>query len=43
MLDITTATHNIFAAYTVDNTGEWHKVDVNGHDLADIVDDMLSF
>ena len=43
MKTITTATHNIFASYTVDRTGEWHEIDVNGDDFAEIVDNMLSF
>ena len=43
MKTITTATHNIFASYTVDRTGEWHEVDINGYDFAEIVDDMLDF
>lgn len=38
-----TATHDIRASYTVDGTGEWHEIDTNGHDLAEIVDNMLSF
>lgn len=47
MLDITTATHNIRASYTVDRTGKWHEVDINdyinGYDFAEIVDNMLDF
>ena len=39
---ITTATHNIFAAYTVDGT-EWHEVDTNGDCFAEAVEDMLDF
>ena len=42
MLNVTTAAHNIFAAYTVDGT-EWHEVDINGDGFAGIVDDMLDF
>ena len=38
-----TTTHNIRAAYTVGDTGEWHAVDINGDDFAEVVDDMLSF
>ena len=42
MLNITTATHNIFAAYTVDGT-EWHEVDTNGDGFGGIVADVLDF
>lgn len=38
-----TTTHNIRASYTVDGTGEWHEIDTNGYDFAEIVDDMLDF
>lgn len=43
MPNVTTATHNIFAAYTVDGTAEWHEVDTNGDGFAEIVADMLDF
>lgn len=43
MLNVTTATHNIFAAYTVGDTHEWEEVDLNGDDFAEIVADQLDF
>lgn len=43
MLNVTTTTHDIRAAYTVDGTAEWHEVDTNGDDFGGIVADMLDF
>lgn len=43
MVAETIATHDIRASYTVNDTGEWHEVDTNGYDFAEIVDDMLNF
>lgn len=43
MQNITTDTHDIRATYTVAGTGEWHEIDVNGYNLTEIIDDMLTF
>lgn len=38
-----TTTHDIRASYTIDGTGEWHEVDINGDDFGEITADMLDF
>ena len=43
MQNITTDTHDIRATYTFAGTGEWHEIDTNGYNLAEIIDDMLDF
>ena len=37
-----TTTHDICAAYTIEGT-EWHEIDTNGDDFAEIVADLLDF
>ena len=40
---ITTATHSIDAAYTINNTYQWLPLDINGDSFDGIVADMLDF
>ena len=40
---ITTTTHNIDAAYMINNTYQWLPLDINGDSFDEIVSDMLDF
>ena len=40
---ITTTTHNIDAAYTINETYQWMPIDINGDSFDEIVSDMLDF
>ena len=40
---ITTTTHSIDAAYTINNNYEWMPLDTNGDSFDEIVADMLDF
>ena len=42
-MSITTTTHNITAAYRINDTCQWLPLDVNGESFDEIVADMLDF
>ena len=41
--DITTTTHDIDAAYMINNTYQWLPLDVDGDNFDEIVSEMLEF
>lgn len=43
MSNITTTTHSITAAYMINETYQWHPLDINGDGFDEIVSDMLEF
>ena len=43
MKNITTTTHNITAAYTINDTCQWLPLETNGDNFDEIVADMLDF